>query len=305
MELPRMTELFFERLKTQQGAWPQVFSREILPDQAKTQVWHLFTEAEGISSKHVKAAVEKIRFCIGVKKLNKSGDGNDWYEHNYWNELEAFLYNGIRGKTEEENTNLCLSALEVICQLIKRPNLSTEKTVNEINKRLRLSGVGYCFVGNELIPIDDELLLENSTIPTVSLLNREEFHEAYAYLYQAYQDYRSDDGKALENAVDNTAKAAETLLKHCFQELDIEYNPTHTYMRLIQTAKEKGLFPNVDDDKLNPLMNNLKALGNIRNEAGGHGGKKKTANRMVRLALNHATSNMLFIAESYLELKNT
>ncbi len=301
--------LFFERMKTQRGEWPQAFRRDIFPENVRQQCWQLW--GEFIPNYEWKTLstniVRKLRYRIGVSKLNNHGYVNDAFGEEIPAadmELKGFFLKGISDRDAQTNVEYSLSALELMCQFLKN---KSDDVIDEINFRLRLAGVGFKFIGDALAPVDDENLTDSAVLPAISLLNRPEFASAYSYLTHAFNDYRSGSPKALETAIDNIQKSAEALMKTIFDDLSIKYEPKDSYKRLIQIAKEKGLFPDVESDKLNPLMNNLQTLGEIRNRGGGHGtpSHTKATDRLVRLAIHHATADMLFIAESYLELKDS
>ena len=303
-----MSGLLFERLKTERSEWPQLLRRDIFPENVREQCWQLWVE--GIGAYIEEAAntiITQIRHAIGVSRLNSSGLRGHSYDQRYFpsSELRSFLLAGMTDIKNQQNVEYMLSALELMCRSLNKHDRGTPNVIGAINYRLRLGGVGYKFADNTLIPVDDENLTDAAVIPTVSLLNRPAFIPAYKYLMQTFSDYKSGTPKSLETAIDNVQKSVETLLKIIFDERDITYNKNDTYMPLIQKAKESGLFPHVSDDKLNPLMNNLKTLGEIRNRGGGHGSpeENKATDKLVRLAIHHATANMLYIAETHLETK--
>lgn len=292
--------LFFERLKTQRGEWPTLLQRDFFPKHLRNQVWFLWNEVmEPELEEASHAIVRRMRYSIGVGELNNKGI--DYFGSSI-DELKYFLLNGILNIDEKTNANYMLSALEMMCLFLQ--NRSSKK-IDEVNYRLRLAGVGYKFIGDALVPTDDENLTDSAVLPAISLLNQPEFAPAYAYVVQSFVDYRSGTEKSLETAIDNIQKATEALLKIIFDAMGIAYNKKDTYMPLVLKAKENNLFPDIAKDKLNPLMNNLQALGGIRNYGGGHGTpeEKRATDRLVRLAIHHAMSNMLYIAETYLEQK--
>jgi hypothetical protein len=92
-------------------------------------------------------------------------------------------------------------------------------------------------------------------------------------------------------------------MKTIFDATNIPYDAKATYSPLMEIAQKEKFFPDIASDKIKTaLVNILKGLGEIRNKAGGHGSPDKRAtDRLVRLALHHATANMLYIAETYLE----
>lgn len=289
--------LFFERQKTNRGEWPSILIRDKFPRNVRVQCWQIMSPDEDTCQN----VVLKIKHAIGIFKLNEEGHirGYSSIRYSHVSELQHFFLNGLEKASEIQNVEYAFSVLEL---LIKEKDYLQDRLLDAINYRLRLGGVGYKILDKTLVPIDDENLTNTATIPAISILNIPDFSSSYAYLHQAYLDYREGSEKSLESAIDNTVKAVESLLKYIFDKVGIKYTERDTYQPLVLKAKENGLFPNVDDDKLAPLMNELKAIGSIRNREGGHGhiGKKAT-DRLVRLAIHHATANILYIAETYLE----
>ena len=144
--------------------------------------------------------VTQIRHAIGVRQLNANGNRGDIYGSQYYpsNELRTFLLKGMPDAKAQQNVEYMLSALEMMCQVLKEGYArNIPWTVEQINYRLRLGGVGYKFAGGMLIPVDDENLTNSAVIPLVSLLNQPEFLPAYKYLAQSFNDYKSSAPKAL------------------------------------------------------------------------------------------------------------
>lgn len=291
--------LFFERMKTQRGEWPKTFEKDHFPDNARTQCWQLLEP-------HVQKfseIVEILRHTIGVYRLNNAGAQSNYSTRpfNYRAELQTFLHQGKSGGKSFEDIEYALTVIELMAQ---KSGYDSENAIDAVNYRLRLAGVGYKYVDGQLIPIDDEELTNDAVIPAISLLNRDEFTDSYNYLRQAFSDYKEGTNESSQSAIDNTVKAVETTLKIIFSALKIDYGPKATYAPLIQIAAENDLFPGIAEDKLSPIVNMLKALGEMRNMAGGHGGPdKKVSDKAVRLAIHHSTANLLYIVESYLEQK--
>ncbi|WOI09809.1 AbiJ-NTD4 domain-containing protein [Thalassospira lucentensis] len=291
--------LFFERMKTQRGEWPKTFEKNHFPDNARTQCWQLLSP----KIRNFEIIVRILRHAVGVYKLNNVGSPSAYSSErfNYSAELQAFLHNGMDGGSSPQDIDYALTTIELMAQ---KSGYDSENAIDAVNYRLRLAGVGYKYIDGQLIPVDDEELTNDAVIPTISLLNRDEFTDSYNYLRQAFSDYKEGTSESSQNAIDNTVKAVEAALKVIFKNLGIIYGDKDTYMPLIQKAAENGLFPAIASDKLAPITNELKALGEIRNKEGGHGGPdKKVSDKAVRLAIHHATANLLYIVESYLERK--
>lgn len=286
--------LFHERLKTANNEWPSTFQRKSFPQNVRSQCWqNLKTHEE-----FYKVFCEQMRESVGKYELNNAGSRG--YGFSYEAELNYFFHHGLKGGETAEDTSYAFSVLELLCQSCRYD----DHKIDAVNLRLRQAGIGYKFFGESLIPIDDEHLEQTIQIPLASLLNQGEFRPIYNYFHQAFEDYKNGGEKSLESSIDNCQKALETLLQHIFTELDIDFKENWTYRRLVQTAREASFFPPIEDDKDSPIMNELQALANLRNAGGGHGGKSNTSDKLVRLAINHAMANALYIAECYLEIKS-
>ncbi|MEQ8286878.1 hypothetical protein [Thalassospira sp.] len=290
--------LFFERMKTQRGEWPKTFEKDHFPNEARTQCWQLL-EGSQINPYNT---VIRLRHALGVYYLNQNGF--DDMAHNYDIELQTFLHSGLDGGHTLRDVEHALTVIELLVKECDE-NQRKQDTIERINYRLKLAGVGFKFSGDNLIPIDDEMLTNDAVIPTISLLNQDFLAEPYGYLRQAFIDYKSGTQESLQTAIDNTVKSIEATLKIIFDDLNIVYGPKDTYMPLIQRAMENDLFPTISRDKAVPIANELKALGEIRNKEGGHGAPdRNVSDKAVRLAIHHATANLLYIVETYLERKN-
>lgn len=288
--------LFFERMKTQRGEWPKTFEKDHFPDNARTQCWQLLAGICGSYDKIVFA----LRHAIGVYELNRAGRTGRGYT-NYAAELKHFFHEGMEGGNSPKDIEYALTVIEMMAQATGN---RADHKIEDMNNRLRLSGVGYKFTDRQLIPVDDQELTNDAVIPAISLLNRDEFTDSYNYLRQAFSDYKEGTNECSQSAIDNTVKAVESALKIIFLALKIDYGPKDTYAPLIQKAAKNDLFPGIAEDKLSPIVNMLKALGEMRNKGGGHGGPdKKVSDKAVRLAIHHSTANLLYIVESYLERK--
>lgn len=291
--------LFFERMKTQRGEWPKTFEKNHFPDNARTQCWQLLSP----KIRNFEIIVQILRHAVGVYRLNNAGVPSAYSSRafDYRAELQNFLHNGLNGGSTPQDIDYALTTIELMAQ---KSGYDSENAIDAVNYRLRLAGVGYKYVDGQLVPIDDEELTNDAVIPAISLLNRDEFTDSYKYLRQAFSDYKEGTNESSQSAIDNTVKAVEATLKIIFSALKIDYSPKATYAPLIQIAAENGLFPGIAEDKLSPVVNMLKALGEIRNKEGGHGAPdKKVSDKAVRLAIHHATANLLYIVESYLERK--
>lgn len=294
--------LFFQRQKSLRDEWPKLFQTDSFPETLKAQLWIIFEDFVERRSylgleKHCERISKKLCREIGLYELNHAGS---WAE-----EIKHFLNYGLNNATHEENVEYQYTALELIVQELS--GLSGHyNLVQELNQKMRLAGVGFKIIDNTLIPFEHEELTEITVKPAMGALGHEDFEEAGNYMHKCFQDFKGGTSADLENAITNCTKACESVLKVILEKKGIEYNTNDTYMPLIQKAKEAGVLLEVSDDKFSPLLksltNDLKALGELRNKHGAHGQKQSSANdRIARLAISHASANILFLAECYLE----
>lgn len=309
-----MDDLFFERKKTEVGEWPEVLKADIFPKHVRRQCWLVWEPVYRDKEQSASYVVNMLCKKIGIHELNQSNKTTQRQRVFAW-ELKHFLEFGLpydldifsgldSGEVEAKNINYILSGLELICQNLKHSYKKNE--IEEINKFLRRGGIGYKFIEDKLISVVDDHLTETCLEPLVGILNQAPFLQARDFLYQAYDDLKnSESSEAFANVIDNATKALESLLKIIFKEQGKEN--TEGLSKLIENAKKEDLLLPIAEDKSSSLlstkvMNAIKAMPEKRNLKAGHGQLESNANyKIARLALHHATSDMLYIAETYLE----
>ena len=142
--------------------------------------------------------------------------------------LYNFFFGGLDGEAKKTNLEYAFTVLEMICwvidqkksrYLIGKPmhnpiNEAIDEAIDNINRYLREGGVGYQYVKGQLVPTDDENVTSEFVVPAISILNQAQFSFSYKYIQQAFECYRNNQ---FENAVDNTLKGCEALLKYIYE----------------------------------------------------------------------------------------
>lgn len=253
---------------------------------------------------------EKIRNImvreLGVENLAiKKG----YYKYTSKEECQAF----IRNCEEYENV---LDIIELIAREIsiklKYDNKRLEEVINELNYRFKDNDLGYQFINDELIRVDNELIHKEIIKPAIKLLYDEDFKGACKEFFEAYDDYRN---KKYESAITNVEKAFESTMKTICEKLNYTYDKERdTASILIGRLQTNNFIPKYERagfNDLNSLMKNLKnSLGDnlpvVRNKMSAHGAGvevREVSEYIVEYAINMCATNIVYLVKTYQEKK--
>jgi HEPN domain-containing protein len=175
---------------------------------------------------------------------------------------------------------------------------SVPDAIDELNYRFREHGVGYQFVGHELVRVDNQVLHTEAVVPALTLLTRPGYEGAENEFQSAYKHYRAGEHRAAVVAANN---AFESTLKAICKKRGWEHDNGATAGRLLKIVKDNGLYPDYLDKSFDQLLAALASgLPTVRNEEGGHGQGaevRETPAHVVALALHLAAAKILFLVE--------
>lgn len=175
---------------------------------------------------------------------------------------------------------------------------SVPDAIDELNYRFREHGVGYQFVGHELVRVDNQVLHAEAVVPALTLLTRSGYEGAENEFQAAYKHYRAGEHRAAVVAANN---AFESTLKAICKKRGWEHDNGATAGRLLKIVKDNGLYPDYLDKSFDQLLAALASgLPTVRNEEGGHGQGaevRETPAHVVALALHLAAAKILFLVE--------
>lgn len=173
-----------------------------------------------------------------------------------------------------------------------------QDAIDELNYRFREHGVGYQFVGHELVRVDNQVLHAEAVVPALTLLTRPGYEGAENEFQAAYKHYRAGEHR---DAVVDANNAFESTLKAICAKRGWEYNKGARAGDLLKVVRGKGLYPDYLDKSFDQLLAALASgLPTVRNEEGGHGQGaeiRETPAHVVALALHLAAAKILFLVE--------
>ena len=320
----KIRELFSKRQKCLRGEVPDMYEYETIPPKLRVQVVYIWEDIWGeVGSRNFRQfgsplhAYESIHKVLGreygVFKLNRGSD----YDESV---LNFFL------RTEE--TEKVIDVIEVSFRYIdqrvrnnlnaflktrssyylKRPRLSPDEAINELNYRFREHGVGYQYASGQMIKEDSRFVHSEVVKPTLSFLSDPIYEGANEEFLNAHEHYRKGRYKECLN---DCLKAFESCLKIICQKRGWHYNKKDTANRLIETVFEHELIgPSMIchfTSLSNALKNALKSgVPTVRNDqsAHGQGPKEITVPEYVVSYILHLTaSNILLLAKADEEMK--
>lgn len=232
------------------------------------------------------------------------------YKYTAKEECQVF----IRNCKEYENV---LDIIELIARVIsiklQYDNKRLEEVIKELNYRFKDNDLGYQFINDELIRVDNELIHKDIIKPAIKLLYDEDFKGVCKEFFEAHDDYRN---QKYESAITNVEKAFESTMKTICEKLNYKYDKERdnasTLIGRLQTNNFIPKYEQAGFNDLNNLMKNLKnSLGNnlpvIRNKISAHGAGvevRQVSEYIVEYAINMCATNIVYLVKTYQEKKN-
>lgn len=187
-----------------------------------------------------------------------------------------------------------LHVLKTDFGLLRHP----QDAIDELNYRFREHGVGYQFVGHELVRVDNQVLHAEAVVPALTLLTQPGYEGAENEFQTAYKHYRAGEHRAAVVAANN---AFESTLKAICTKRGWEYDKGAPAGRLLKIVRDNGLYPDYLDKSFDQLLAVLgSGLPTVRNQEGGHGqgaDVRETPAHVVALALHLAAAKILYLVE--------
>lgn len=300
-------ELFSKRQRKLRGDVPDVYVYNSLPNPLRVQIIHIWNDTLGDALYHDKV-VQAYKFIVdtlcreyGVFKLPGAPEfGN----RNYISELGNFL---LQSKDIERTLDTIELSFRVIDKFtrdwnyLRRDNASAiaDNAINELNERLREHGVGYQFIGEEIVRVDSELIHSEVVKPALRLLNNKKFAGAQEEFLKAHEHYRHGNEK---EALNECLKSFESLMKAICDKRQWAYKPNSTAKDLIEVCFSNGLIPSFWQTNLTSLRSILESsIPTGRNKLGGHGQGTNTTvvpSYLVAYMLHMTASVIVFLADA-------
>jgi hypothetical protein len=299
--------LFSKRQKYLRGEISDVFTYDELPKSLRVQIVHILNDAigkdKGLGYTGEVSKVYKFLHDIIAREYGefKLGHHND-------TDQEALMNFLIQTEDTEKALDVVEVSFKYIDRIIREDEnrhshyVTTETTpdeaIAELNQRFKEHGIGYQFVGGEIIRIDSLLTHNEIVKPTLALLNNKKFIGANEEYLKAHEHYRHGRNK---ECLTECLKAFESTLKVICKEKGWTYSQSDTAKKLIQISFQNNIIPTFTQNQFTSLINLLESgIPTIRNKLGGHGQgqvPQKVDDEMTRYGMNLTGVNIIFLIE--------
>lgn len=305
-------DLFSKRQKRQRGEMPDVYVYDKMPHKLRVQIVHIIKDAIGTemmyndSANNMYESIHNI-LCREYGTFGLKARSNS----NFSSVYDFFL-------TTEE-VEQCLDIIELTFKhidVIVRDELrkfqqtqgfkqEPDSAIDELNERLKESGIGYQFESCELIRVDSQFIHAEAIKPTLRLLASEKrFAGTNSEFLCAHEHYRHGRHK---EALVECLKSFESLMKAICEKQKWQYEKTDTAKNLINVCFQNGLI----QPYLQTQFSSLKALlesgiPTTRNKEGGHGQGveiKNVPDHLASYAIHLTATNLLFLANCEMHMR--
>lgn len=180
---------------------------------------------------------------------------------------------------------------------------NADDAIEELNDRFREHGVGYQYVGGEIVRVDSQLLHAEVVKPALSLLHGAGFKGPVDEFMRAFDHYRNGEGK---DAIADALSAFESTMKAICDARRWKYGPKDTAKGLLDILFKNGLIPPELASHFSGLRSALESgLPTVANpNRHGQGSQPKgVPPHYVAYALHLLASNVVFLVECHKNLK--
>jgi hypothetical protein len=295
----------------------EIFTYDKMPDELRIQVIHIWVDAIGPYVNNT-----------SYRRTQNSPSNDIWdFIHKTLCKEYGVIELSSNGRTNAEKcgcfirettTEKVLDIIEITFGCIDRvirgwnPYIMQEGNIKqkpddailELNQRFREHGLGYQYIEGQIVRVDSDYIYNEAVEPAVNILREEEFEGASVEFLSAHEHFRKGRYK---EAITDALKAFESVMKTICKRKGWEVADNATAKPLINTLYENGLIPASLQTQFSSLRATLESgLPTVRNKNSGHGQGEKPIDlppHLVAYALHLAATNILFLIESYKELK--
>jgi hypothetical protein len=179
-----------------------------------------------------------------------------------------------------------------------------DDAIEELNYRFRQHGIGYQYMGGELVRVDSQYVHSEVIRPAFSLLEEEHFRGASDEFLRAHEHYRNGRYK---EAIVEALKAFESTLKSICAARKWSYPANAAAKPLIEIMFAKGLVPSYLQSHFGGLRAAMESgVPTVRDKTSGHGQGPQAIEVPPYLAayvLHLAASNILLLVEAHRSMK--
>lgn len=295
-------DIFSYRKRVAEGKAPDVYRYDVLPDELRVQVVHIWREA--IGSIHVNNhAWTRIHNIVakehGVLALNDEFEAGNCCK---------------RYVLEQPSVDRALDLIEISFRYIDRVisdfssldrknceiTISASDAIEELNERFRRASVGYRYEHGKIIRVDSDLVHSEIVKPALGFLGEPGFEGPREEFLGAHAHYRAGETK---DAIIDANNAFESTLRAVCDQRGWSYEPGTPVRDLLNILRDKGLLPNYLDKSFDQLAATLRSgLPQVRHNEGGHGQgstPRETPDYVAGYALHLAAASILFIVKAH------
>jgi HEPN domain-containing protein len=287
-----------------------VYQYEDIPMPLRIQISQISNDAIGQSGRFgdgYSRATQENHIWYNIEKIFLRENGMTYIERG------EFAGNRVLSFMNECSTEDWLDFLELIAVGIEvmgdqknavnrqnwRVSVEAKEAINEINYRLRQSGVGYQIEDKKIVRVDSQFIHSEVVKPALVLLSERGFKGPTLEFLVAHQHYR--EGKNRE-AVASAANAMESTFKAVFDKKGWPYPKGARISDLVKVANQNNLWPDYLDKSFDQLLGTLQSgLPKIRDNDAAHGQgskPKEVPNYIAAYALHLAASKIVFVVEA-------
>ena len=306
-------ELFSKRQKKLRGEVPDVYTYDEVPNPLRVQIIHIWKDTIGKDEgyreirKNYQLIIDTLCREYGLFELPTAG-----YDKDALQELAGFLL-------QEKNIEKVIDVIELSFKVIsiitsengylnryEDADKIAMRGIKELNNRFKEHGVGYQFIGNEIIRIDSELIHVEAVKPALRLLNEKNYKGAQEEFLSAYEHYRHGKNKEALNdclkSFESTMKAI--ISKHGWESRDLD---KATASKLIKICFDNNLVPSFWQTQISSLKSILESsIPTGRNRLSGHGQGvevKEIPAYLVSYMLHMTASTLVFLTTAEKDLE--
>ena len=307
-------DLFSKRQRALRGDVPDTYRYDDIPEKLRVQIVYIMYDVLGNVNQYdqtefyayppVTRAYDSIADALcreyGVFRLPANYSG---HENKMMDLLNFFL--------QEKTTEKVIDVIELSFGAINNytrthdylgksdPSGEADRAIDELNRRFKEHGVGYCFTDGQIVRIDSEFVHSEVVLPALGILNRKGYAGAQQEFLQAHEHYRA--GRAKE-ALNECLKSLESVMKSICDKRKWPYDEGATASALIGICFDKGIVPSFWQTQFAALRSLLESgVPTARNRLGGHGqgaAPKPVPDHIAGYVLHTTAAAIVFLAEA-------
>lgn len=310
-----MLDIYHKRKRLREKAGqPDVYKYDQLPEELRVQVIHIWRTSLGVYKDYYGEEVLPNKNWV-------------WIHDTFCRELGLLTLEPPRNNAfqkcckfilDESDIDNVLSLIEFSFRFIDmywrnrffydkddaKATQDPDDAIDELNARFKEHGIGYQYVGGEIIQVDSQYIHTEVVRPAISLLQEAGFDGASEEFLKAHEHYRKGRNK---EAIAEALKAFESTMKSICASMGWSVPPNATAKPLLDVCFSNNLIPQALSSHFDSLRSTLESgLPTVSNRLARHGqGQKKVVvpDHIAAYALHLAASNIVFLVESYVKLK--